>query len=135
MRRPNPLTLILAGLVAPLTTSMLPGCERAAPAAPVIATLTARGRIESLPETDNPASGLSIWHEDIPGWIHDDGSKGMRSMPMEFPLAPNVSLQGLAVDDKVEFVVEQFKSGPIPHRLIRIQKLPATIELNFNHMY
>ena len=93
------------------------GCERPAPnaATTVVATHTVRGQIESLPEKDNPASSLSIKHEDIPGWDRGDGTKGMRSMEMAFPVAQGVSLDGLAISDKVEFVVGEYvrvKDGP-----------------------
>lgn len=109
------------------------GCDRQAPsaAASVVATHTVRGQIESLPEKDNPASSLSIKHEDIPGWDRGDGTKGMRSMEMAFPVAQGVSLDGLAISDKVEFVVEQTPRDPIPYRVVRIGKLPADTQLDF----
>lgn len=109
------------------------GCDRPAPnpTATVVATHTVRGQIESLPEKDNPASSLTIKHEDIPGWDRGDGTKGMRSMEMAFPVAQGVSLDGLAIGDKVEFVVEQTPRDPVPYRVVRIGKLPPDAQLDF----
>ena len=74
---------------------------------------TVRGVIVQLPDAGPPPKDLKIHHEHIPdfvgksGEIHinpKDGVPGMKAMVMAFPnLAPSVSLDGLAVDDKVEF--------------------------------
>ncbi|MEK6703054.1 MAG: copper-binding protein [Planctomycetota bacterium] len=128
-------------LLALIIPAALIGCDRPAPStnpavAPVVvAILTVHGRIESLPEKDNPASSLTIYHEDIPGWVRGDGTKGMRSMPMAFPVGANLNLEGFAIDDNVEFVIEQIPGDPIPYRVVRIRKLAADHKLDFTHKY
>ncbi|WP_437949944.1 copper-binding protein [Sorangium sp. So ce296] len=47
---------------------------------------------------------LLIHHEPIPDFVSRDGrKKGMASMAMPFGVAPEVSLDGLEIDDKIEF--------------------------------
>lgn len=90
---------------------------------------TVRGVVKELPEAGKPASQLKIHHEEIPTFIGFDGQLvGMKEMTMPFPLAPGVSLQGVAVGDTVEFVFEVFRAGKRYH-LTKITTLPAETEL------
>ncbi len=111
-------------------------CEKAPTASnpsvsPPEAVYTVRGRIAGLPAADKPGSGLQIEHEPIDNFVGMDGSQGMDSMTMPFPLAKGVSLEGLSIDDKVEFTFEvRWKSQP-RMQLTKIVKLPVGTELHF----
>ena len=95
------------------------------------AVYTVRGRIVSLPSKDKPASSLQIEHEAIDNFVGMDGKLGMSSMTMPFPLAPGVSVDGLAVGDIVEFTFEvRWKSQP-RSQTTRIVKLPPETALHF----
>lgn len=128
-------------LLAPLCVMAVvgsAGCERepAKPAAtPAPATApaqvyTVRGRINSLPSKDNPLSGLTIAHEEIPSFVGKSGTVvGMRAMVMPFTPAPELSLDGLAVGDPIEFVFEMRWQPKAMSQVTRITKLPPDTEL------
>lgn len=115
-------------------------CEKPPAPAPAAATTrvsppeniyTVRGRIASLPAANKPGSSLQIEHEPIDNFVRQDGTLGMDSMTMPFPLAKDVALDGLAKDDLVEFVFEvRWKSQP-RMQLTKITKLPPGTELHF----
>lgn len=87
-------------------------------------TYTLRGIVRQLPDPAKAAAQLQIQHEEIPHFVGWDGKVvGMQEMTMPFPLAPGVSLQGIAVGDAVEFTFETFRSAKRYH-LSRIAKLP-----------
>ncbi len=96
-------------------------------------TYTVRGKILKLPDPALPASDLQIQHEPIPNFVDKDGKVvGMRAMAMPFPVAPGVSLTGLAVDDLVEFTFEVRWGAEGPRwRVTRIAELPAGTALDF----
>jgi len=108
------------------------GCSREPRLAPADQVYTVRGRIETLPVKDQPASELTILHEPIPTFVNKDGHVvGMDSMAMPFSPAPGVSLDGLAVGDQVEFTFEvRWKSRPFS-RMTSIGRLPGGVELHF----
>lgn len=94
-------------------------------------TYTVRGQISQLPDPAKPSATLQIHHEAIDDFARRDGTLGMDSMTMAFPLAPGVSLDGLAVGDMVEFVFELDWDATPTYRVTRIAKLPAGTELFF----
>ena len=60
-----------------------------------------------------------------------DGTLGMASMIMSFPVAAGVSLDGLAVEDKVSFTMEvNWGANPI-YQITRIAELPPDTALDF----
>lgn len=90
---------------------------------------TVRGRIASLPTAEKPGSSLQIEHEPIDNFVRQDGTLGMDSMTMPFPLAKGLSLEGLAKDDVVEFTFEvRWKSQP-RMQLTKIAKAPKGAEV------
>jgi Cu/Ag efflux protein CusF len=109
-----------------------------ASADPATHTYAARGIIESLPEAGKPTLELMIRHEAINDFIDGAGAVvGMNAMTMPFPrLAPGVSLEGLAVGDKIGFTFTNTWSGPAGSRrpewvIDSITRLPADTELTF----
>jgi len=125
-----------------LALASVVGCDRSPlPAAvrpsPGDAVYTVRGRVESLPGT-RPGSQLRVHHEHIPdfrgrdGQVHRnrDGTAGMLEMSMEFPLAPGVSLEGIAVGDAVELTFEVGWNRPPPFfAATAMHKLPPGTQL------
>lgn len=129
---------VLIASLAPIC--FLTGCSDRAPApAPAFDQIyTTRGVIRALKDPSNPASELSIQHERIPEFVNGAGEvSGMASMTMPFPtLAPGVSLDGIALGDKVRFTFgvtwNQGVSARYPTWTITaIEKLPPETELVF----
>jgi Cu/Ag efflux protein CusF len=135
-------SLMLAAVVILSLALPLAGCRdagsgpptSAAPARPADHVYTSRGEVAMLPGT-SPTATLQIHHEPIDDFVNPDGHKGMASMTMPMLMAPGVSLEGLAVGDKVEFdmavwhrpgttTVETF-------RVTRVRKLPPDTTLRF----
>jgi Copper binding periplasmic protein CusF len=94
---------------------------------------TTRGIIENLPAKRGVARDLAIHHEPLVAFYSKDGTNvGMKAMVMDFPsIAPDVSLEGLAVGDVVvfDFVVD-WKSRDV-WTVTRLAKLPKDTPLNF----
>lgn len=109
----------------PTAVEQTPPAEAAAPEPHVY---TVRGEIVSLPEAGNPRADLRIKHEAIDNYRRGDKVVGMNAMTMPFPVAEGVSLEGLAVGDKVEFV---FEVQMPQYQITRITKLPADTVLEF----
>jgi hypothetical protein len=77
-------------------------------------------------------SDLVIRHEAIPDFAGIDGAQvGMSSMAMPFPVAPAVSLEGIAPGDKIAFTLEVDWDGDPAYRVARLEKLPDETELSF----
>jgi hypothetical protein len=97
---------------------------------PAEATYTIRGRVSALPNP--PKTALVIHHEEIPDFADAEGNIiGMEEMEMQFPfLAAGVSLEGVAVGDPVEAVMEMRYKGQPRFLITRITKLPADTPLN-----
>jgi hypothetical protein len=111
------------------------GCDRTPPTPPrpePDARYITRAVIEQLPSGDNPLSEFVAHHEPIDDFKAFNGTVGMDSMSMPFPLSKSVSLDGLAIGDKVEieFVVWS-TPGHRGFEARRITKLPAETELRF----
>ncbi len=121
--------LFLCGAVVTFT----PGCPaKEDPKAPTAisptapeAVYTVRAKIAGLPAADKPGSSLQLQHEPIDNFVRQDGTLGMDSMTMPFPLAKGVSLDGFTVGDIVEVTFEvRWKSQP-RFQTTRLVKLPA----------
>lgn len=110
-----------------------PSASGTAPDAAVpIDTYTVRGQIEELPEPGRPMSALRIHHEAIDNFVNRAGKVvGMSAMTMEFPVAEGVSLDGLAVGQKVEFTFEMVRTPTGSYRITAIRPLPDETELEF----
>lgn len=100
-------------------------------AAPPDASYTVRGEIVRLPPA--PGGEILIRHEAIPDFRGMNGEiVGMDAMTMPFPLAPEAKLDGLAVGDRVEFLLElRWQDARSPVAVARIAKLPAGTALDF----
>lgn len=121
--------------VACVVAVPLVGCDSkppsTAPAAKPGPTHTVRGKVEGLPVKDKPSTSFMVHHEAIAEWLRPDGTKGMNSMTMPFPLADGVSLDGITIGDIVELTVIQYLGDKVPYRVSSIRKLPADTTLNF----
>ncbi|MEM1445863.1 MAG: copper-binding protein [Planctomycetota bacterium] len=133
MRSPRVLPLLTL-LCLPLLTGCPSGeVASSAPTTPAVdlsdpatKVYDVRGFIVALPDPANPASDLQINHEEIPDFVNVEGEvSGMKAMVMPFPLAPGVSLEGLAVGDPValSFAVNWDAEGSRPWELTQITKL------------
>lgn len=123
----------------------LAGCSRetedAQPAVARADTYTTRGIVAQIPIKDNPGSAFKIHHERVPdfktaaGTVHQptpDVAPGMAEMTMHFPLSAGVSIEELAIGDKVEFdwTVEYFEGSTVPKwRITAIRRLSPDTEL------
>jgi Cu/Ag efflux protein CusF len=116
------------GALASLCLAVV-GCSRGPSLPPPDQTYTLRGRIETVPARDKPASELMIEHEPIPTFVNREGRVvGMNSMVMPFTPAPGVSLEGYKAGDIVEFTFEvRWKNGG--SRLTNLRKLPPDTAL------
>jgi Cu/Ag efflux protein CusF len=128
----------LVGVAVFVGVAGLPGCEKTPAASPSATpsqagqSYTVRGVIEQVPDAAKPANTLRIHHEAIPGFMSAGKLVGMAEMSMPFPVAPGVSLDGLAIGDAVEFVFEVQEKPRLDYRVTRITKLPAGTPLNFS---
>lgn len=95
-----------------------------------------RARIVALPAPGAPLSELQLHHEEMPSFRREDGSLGMASMTMAFPLAsPSVLPADAAVGDAVDATIRvdyDTSSGAIKNmRLTRLTLLPFETVLTF----
>jgi hypothetical protein len=120
------------------TSGPASGPQNANEPAPLTHTYHTRGIIQSLPEANKPTAELMIQHEAINDFVDGKGAVvGMNAMTMPFPrLAPGVTLDGLAVGDKIAFSFTNTWTGPETARkpawvVDNVSKLPAETELIF----
>jgi hypothetical protein len=93
---------------------------------------TVRGQIEELPDPEDPLSGLYIRHEAVDDWIGIDGEvQGMDSMTMPFPVAEDVTFEGIEPGDKVTFTLEVDYDADPAVQVTGVRKLPDDTELEF----
>jgi len=97
---------------------------------------TFRGRVAALPRQGAPLSELQIHHEAIPSFRRADGSLGMASMTMPFPLQDKSILpESAQVGDAVEVVIRveyASDSGAIAGiKITRVTLLPSDTVLSF----
>lgn len=91
---------------------------------------TVKGQVKSI-ETKDGETTLLIHHEEIPDFVDRKGNKsGMISMSMPFGVAKGVSTDGLAVDEKVEFVFSVDWERKPMLEISKLSKLPADAPLN-----
>jgi hypothetical protein len=89
-----------------------------------------RGRIVMLPNSASPLSELQIHHEPIDSFANPNGTVGMPSMTMPFPVDSESSLSGLAVGDAVAFEFAVWSTPGSRHYEVRkLVKLPAGTKL------
>ncbi|MFG0273423.1 MAG: copper-binding protein [Phycisphaerales bacterium] len=97
---------------------------------------TVRGEVVALPSPDNPASEMQIRHEPIPDFRSGGEVVGMRAMTMPFPVGEGVSLEDIAIGDKVEVAFETRYSPDTrmvsSYEIVSITELPADTELVFD---
>lgn len=95
---------------------------------------TVRGVIAELPDPAKPMSSFRVRHEAIDDFRNKEGARvGMNAMTMSFDaLAPGVTLDGLAVGDKLRFTI-RVTYGPDGPRypVTAIEKLDPAVELEF----
>jgi len=96
---------------------------------PPDAVYTVRGVITALPQQSRNGE-MRVHHEAIPDFTDRDGNVvGMRSMTMPFPLAPDVSTDGLQLGDKIRFRLEvRWNVGPTV-RIASLELLPGSTPL------
>lgn len=98
------------------------------------------GEITALPIEGDPSSQLRIHHEHIPTFrtkqgninVNSKGISGMNSMTMEFPPADGLSLDGLAVGDKIRFTFAVNWGGARAWEATKIEKLPADTVIDYS---
>lgn len=128
-------TRLAFGAVAIMAGALASGCDRTPPTPPrpePDGRYVTRAVIEQLPGKDSPLAEFVAHHEPIDDFKAFNGTMGMDSMSMPFPLSKSVSLDGLAIGDKVEieFVVWS-TPGQRGFEARRVTKLPADTELRF----
>jgi hypothetical protein len=139
---------LLPLLLAAGALALLSGCsdhgtpspqagESSAEAAPAAPTDTAdvyevRGQLVELPDPEDPLSSFIVHHEAIDDFRNMEGEiQGMDSMTMPFPLADDVSLEGVSVGDRVVMdLVVDWEADPVI-QVTRVEKLDADTELDF----
>lgn len=90
-----------------------------------IHTYEIRGEIVELPDPADPLSGFYVRHEAIDEWVGMDGEVDlMDSMTMPFPLADDLSLEGIEAGDKVLFTLRVAYDDDPTFQVTHIEKLP-----------
>ncbi len=121
-------------VVAMLPFALLLGCGTKAEPAKTMPDqrYEVRGEIVRLPEGGATSAEIWIRHEAIPDFATEEGKKiGMDSMTMPFALSPGLSLDGIAVGDKVAFTLEiRWADRAAPARISRLIELPAETVLS-----
>jgi hypothetical protein len=125
-------TVLLAAALLIGGGAALPACHRSGNAPPPDHIYTVRGRVETLPEPGATRRVMQIYHEAMPNFVRPDGTLGMESMSMPFPVAPGVSLEGIGVGDAVEFTWEYRKQGNPRYQVTAIRELPPETRLEFD---
>jgi hypothetical protein len=121
------LAVQLAVLLAVLLGGLLAGCR-----AHDAREYRVRGQVRQLPVAGDPSSSFQISHEAVDDFVDRQGEVvGMDPMVMSFPLAPGVSLAGLAVGDYIDFTLRvDWKAEPAVE-IREIHKLPPETRLDF----
>jgi len=98
------------------------------------------GEIAAMPIEGDPSSELRIYHEHIPTFrtkqgtifVNNGGVPGMNAMEMPFPPADGLSLDGLAVGDKIRFTFAVNWGGERAWEVTKIEKLPADTVIDYS---
>ena len=119
------------GSLAVIASVVFGGCGGKTPPSPPDVYIV-RGLVERLPQVDGPDKALYVHHAAIPGFRDEHGKVvGMMSMTMPFPVAPGVSLEGIAPGHPVQFTLAVAWKGHPGYRIIKIRKLPAGTVIDF----
>ena len=95
-------------------------------------TYTTRGQVVQLPDPANPGTGLTLNHEAVDQFVDRQGELvGMDPMSMPYPVAKDVSLEGIQVGDVVEFKWHVDWDAEPSAEIIGVRKLPAGTKLDF----
>ena len=95
-------------------------------------TYVVRGQIAALPKAGDPQSSLAIRHEAIDDFKGVGGEIwGMDAMTMPFDVSDDLSLDGFAVEDKVQFTLVIDWFGDPAQAVTSIEKLSPDTELEF----
>lgn len=118
LRSRAPLLLCLA-----LCLACSPRQETAPPAASGGTQIKVRASVVALPGED---AMLHLHHEAMPDFPGQDGQvTGMDSMTMPFPVTQDLSLEGIAVGDRVEAsLLVNWKADPSV-QVVAVKELPA----------
>ncbi len=93
---------------------------------------TLRGQVIELPDPANPATGLTLNHEAIDGFVDRSGEMvGMDPMSMPFPVADGLPLDGIQVGDVVEVKLAVDWEGDPEVAITEVRELPAGTKLVF----
>lgn len=86
-------------------------------------TFKVTGVIKGLPGNGLSANEILVKHEPIPDYRDETGKVvGMMAMTMPFYLDKSTSLEGIAIGDAVELVVEQQIKPTFSDKVISIRK-------------
>jgi len=97
-----------------------------------IQVLTSRGEVVGLPNPGDPLHLVKIHHEALDTLKGRDGTVvGMDAMTMPMALDDDVSLEGFAAGDKVEFTLEVDWTAKPGMKVTEIRHLPTETELVF----
>ena len=122
------LVLLLVGCGEGEGTNASDGTDPYDEDAPFEMTYYVRGIVVELP---SERGDLVIRHESIPEFMNIKGEiVGMSSMQMPFPLGAEASLEGIAVGDKVRFVLEV--DWAPSYSIVEISTLAPETELDFS---
>jgi Cu/Ag efflux protein CusF len=92
-------------------------------------TYTLRGQVQQLPSQDG---GLLLEHEAIDNYVARSGKvEGMDSMTMPFPVAKDVSLEGIQPEDIVEVQLHIDWEADLPVEITALRELPRDTKLDF----
>lgn len=124
-------------LLAGTALSLAAGCARTdgeggkGPDGSAARVYTVRGEVRQLPDPAQPGSGLYILHEAIPDFTNREGQVvGMESMTMPFPVAEEVSLEGLQRGDPVELELRVHWEASPEVQVTELRELPAGTRLD-----
>lgn len=130
--------LAAALLTASVAVTGAPGCKKKEPPVPstvVVHTYTVRAQVEQLPDPADARREFMARHERIPEFKGPNGELGMNAMVMPFPIAPDVSLSGLKVGDKVEITFgvdfDTVLNRPKKYAITAWKPLPPETVLDF----
>lgn len=94
-------------------------------------TYTVRARVAQLPTQEN--GGLMLEHEPIDNYVARSGRvEGMDSMTMPFPVARDVSLEGIQPNDIVEVQLHiDWEAEDHQVEITALRELPPDTQLHF----
>ena len=89
-------------------------------------SFTVKGVIKALPGNGRAANEILVKHEPIPNYRDEAGNVvGMMAMTMPFYLADVKTLEGLAVGDSVEMLIEQHLKPKFSENVVSIKRVSS----------